>query len=61
MKKDQNTQDVLIHSKEIFDMKKHTFSKKLLSVTLSALTAFSDIPHLPYMLPAVCLLRIPRS
>ena len=41
MKKDQNTQDVLIHAKEIFDMKKHTFSKKLLSVTLSALTAFS--------------------
>lgn len=41
MKKDQNKQDILIHAKEIFDMKKHTFSKKLLSVTLSALTAFS--------------------
>ena len=41
MKKDQNKQDILIHAKEIFDMKKQPFSKKLLSVTLSALTAFS--------------------
>jgi len=41
MKTNLNKKDVLIHAKEIFEMKKHTFSKKLLSVALSALTAFS--------------------